>query len=98
MTEAPGAGAGRIVVGVDGSPSSGQALRWGARAAAAFGAGLDAVRADLTSVVQTALEPAQVWVWVRERQAPPKAARTAARIASSSPSSGSLPSMRSPST
>jgi len=59
---------------------------------------LDAVRADLTSVVQTALEPAQVWVWVRERQAPPKAARTAARIASSSPSSGSLPSMRSPST
>jgi nucleotide-binding universal stress UspA family protein len=45
MTEAPGAGAGRVVVGVDGSPSSGQALRWGARAAAAFGAGLDAVTA-----------------------------------------------------
>jgi nucleotide-binding universal stress UspA family protein len=43
MTEGPGAGEGRIVVGVDGSPSSQQALRWGARAAAAFGAGLDAV-------------------------------------------------------
>jgi Universal stress protein family len=41
----PRAGAGRIVVGVDGSPSSGQALRWDARAAAAFGAGLDAVTA-----------------------------------------------------
>jgi hypothetical protein len=58
---------------------------------------LDSVRADLASVVQTALEPAQVWVWVRERQAP-EATRTAARIASSSPSNGSLPSMRSPST
>ena len=45
MTEGPGSGAGRIVVGVDGSPSSQQALRWGARAAAAFGAGLDAVTA-----------------------------------------------------
>ena len=60
---------------------------------------LDTVRSDLASVVQTALEPAQVRVWpppIRERQ--PHAARTAARIASSSPSSGSLPSMRSPST
>jgi hypothetical protein len=56
---------------------------------------LDAVRADLASVVRTALEPAQVWVWTGERQ-PDEAARTAARIASSSPSNGSLPSMRSP--
>ena len=58
---------------------------------------LDTVRADLASVVQAALEPAQVWVWARERQ--PEAAevaRTAARIASSTPSNGSLPSMRSP--
>jgi hypothetical protein len=58
---------------------------------------LDTVRADLASVVQTALEPAHVWVWTGGRQ-PPDAARAAARIASSSPSSGSLPSMRSPST
>ena len=58
---------------------------------------LDTVRSDLASVVQTALEPAQVWVWTGERQ-PAEAARTAARIASSSPSSGSLPSMRPPST
>jgi nucleotide-binding universal stress UspA family protein len=43
MTEGPGAGAGRIVVGVDGSHPSQQALRWGAHLAAAFGAGLDAV-------------------------------------------------------
>lgn len=43
MTEGPGAGAGRIVVGVDGSKPSQQALRWGARLAATFGAGLDAV-------------------------------------------------------
>ena len=57
---------------------------------------LDTVRADLATVVQTALEPAQVWVWTSGRQ--PTEARTAARIASSSPSSGSLPSMRSPST
>jgi hypothetical protein len=57
---------------------------------------LDTVRADLATVVQTALEPAQVWVWTGERQAPATAARTAARIASSTPSSGSLPSMRSP--
>jgi hypothetical protein len=56
---------------------------------------LDSVRADLVSVVQTALEPAQVWVWTRDGQ-PAEAARTAARIASSSPSNGSLPSMRSP--
>ena len=56
---------------------------------------LGAVRADLATVVQTALEPASVWVWVSERQ---DAARTAARIASSSPSSGTLPSIRSPST
>jgi nucleotide-binding universal stress UspA family protein len=43
MTEGPGGGAGRIVVGVDGSPLSQQALRWGAHLAATFGAGLDAV-------------------------------------------------------
>ena len=58
---------------------------------------LDTVRADLASVVQAALEPAHVWVWSGDRQAP-DTARTAARIASSTPSSGSLPSMRSPST
>jgi hypothetical protein len=58
---------------------------------------LDAVRADLASVVQAALEPAQVWVWTRDRQ-PAETARTAARIASSSPSNGTLPSRRSPST
>jgi nucleotide-binding universal stress UspA family protein len=45
MTEGPGAGAGRIVVGVDGSRPSKQALRWGAYLAATFGAGLDAVAA-----------------------------------------------------
>ena len=43
------------------------------------------------------LEPAHVWVWSGDRQAS-DTARTAARIVSSSPSSGSLPSMRSPST
>jgi hypothetical protein len=58
---------------------------------------LDAVRADLATVVQAALEPAQVWIWTGDRQ-PAEAARAAARIASSSPSSGSFPSMRSPST
>ena len=58
---------------------------------------LDTVRADLATVVQTALEPAHVRVWTRERQSA-DTARTAARIASSSPSNGSLPSMRSPST
>ena len=56
---------------------------------------LEAIRADLADVVQTALEPAQVWVWTQERQSA-EAARTAARIASSSPSNGTLPSMRSP--
>jgi nucleotide-binding universal stress UspA family protein len=45
MTEGPGGGAGRIVVGVDGSQPSQQALRWGAHLAATFGAGLDAVTA-----------------------------------------------------
>ncbi len=45
MTEGAQAGAGRVVVGVDGSPSSQQALRWGAHLAATFGAGLDAVTA-----------------------------------------------------
>jgi nucleotide-binding universal stress UspA family protein len=39
----PGAGAPRIVVGVDGSQPSQQALRWGAHLAATFGASLDAV-------------------------------------------------------
>jgi nucleotide-binding universal stress UspA family protein len=43
MTEGPGAG--RVVVGVDGSQPSRQALRWGAHLAATFGAGLDAVTA-----------------------------------------------------
>ena len=43
MTERPGDGAGRIVVGVDGSPPSQWALRWGAHLAVTFGAGLDAV-------------------------------------------------------
>jgi hypothetical protein len=56
---------------------------------------LDAIRADLAGVVQTTLEPAHVWVWTQERQSA-VAARTAARIASSSPSNGTLPSMRSP--
>jgi nucleotide-binding universal stress UspA family protein len=45
MTEAPRASAGRIVVGVDGSKPSQQALRWAAHLAATFGAGLDAVTA-----------------------------------------------------
>jgi len=45
MTAGPGAGAGRIIVGVDGSRPSRQALRWGAHLAATFGAGLDAVTA-----------------------------------------------------
>jgi hypothetical protein len=53
------------------------------------------VHADLANVVQTILEPAQVWIWTRDGQLA-EAARTAARIASSSPSNGSLPSMRSP--
>jgi hypothetical protein len=62
---------------------------------------LEAVRADLATVVRTTLEPAQVWVWTSRRDYAPEApdtARTAARIASSTPSSGSLPSIRSPST
>jgi hypothetical protein len=61
---------------------------------------LDTVRADLASVVQTALEPAHVRVWTTGRQSAgvPDTARTAARIASSTPSNGSLPSIRSPST
>jgi nucleotide-binding universal stress UspA family protein len=45
MTEASRASAGRIVVGVDGSKPSQQALRWAAHLAAAFGASLDAVTA-----------------------------------------------------
>lgn len=45
MIGGPGAGAGRIVVGVDGSANSEQALRWAARLAADFGARLDAVTA-----------------------------------------------------
>jgi nucleotide-binding universal stress UspA family protein len=43
MTAGPGAGEGRIVVGVDGSRPSQQALRWGAHFAAIFGARLEAV-------------------------------------------------------
>ena len=45
MTAGPGTGEGRIVVGVDGSQHSQQALRWGAHLAAIFGARLDAVTA-----------------------------------------------------
>ena len=45
MTEGPTAGEHRIVVGVDGSEPSKQALRWGAHLAARFGARLDAVAA-----------------------------------------------------
>jgi nucleotide-binding universal stress UspA family protein len=45
MIAGPGTGAGRIVVGVDGSPSSEQALRWGASLAAMMGARLEAVTA-----------------------------------------------------
>jgi Universal stress protein family len=45
MTEGAEAGAGLIVVGVDGSRPSRQALRWGAHLATTFGAGLDAVTA-----------------------------------------------------
>jgi nucleotide-binding universal stress UspA family protein len=43
MTEGPVAGEHRIVVGVDGSEPSKQALRWGAHLAARFGARLEAV-------------------------------------------------------
>ena len=45
MTEGPVAGEHRIVVGVDGSQPSQQALRWAAHLAATFGARLDAVTA-----------------------------------------------------
>ena len=45
MTADPGLGEARIVVGVDGSPHSQQALRWAAHLAAVFGARLDAVTA-----------------------------------------------------
>ena len=43
MTAGPDAGEGRIVVGVDGSAHSEQALRWGAHFAAILGARLEAV-------------------------------------------------------
>ena len=43
MTVGPGSGEGRIVVGVDGSRHSLDALRWAAHFAAIFGARLDAV-------------------------------------------------------
>src|SRR5580698_3885785 len=43
MTEGPGSGESRIVVGVDGSGHSLDALRWGAHFAVIFGARLDAV-------------------------------------------------------
>ena len=60
---------------------------------------LETVRADLSGVVQTALEPAHVSVWIVDRQPSAETeARSAARMASSSASSGSLPSMRSPAT
>ena len=45
MTVGPGSGAGRIVVGVDGSQHSLDALVWAAHFAAIFGARLDAVAA-----------------------------------------------------
>jgi nucleotide-binding universal stress UspA family protein len=45
MTEGRVASEYRIVVGVDGSEPSQQALRWGAHLAATFGARLDAVTA-----------------------------------------------------
>jgi nucleotide-binding universal stress UspA family protein len=45
MTVGPGSGEGRIVVGVDGSRHSLDALRWAAHFAAVFGARLDAVGA-----------------------------------------------------
>jgi nucleotide-binding universal stress UspA family protein len=45
MTAAAGADHGRIVVGVDGSPHSRDALRWAAHFAGVFGARLDAVSA-----------------------------------------------------
>ncbi len=45
MAADPGSGEARIVVGVDGSGHSLQALRWGARLAAVFGARVDAVTA-----------------------------------------------------
>jgi nucleotide-binding universal stress UspA family protein len=43
MTAGAGTGEGRIVVGVDGSQPSQQALRWGVHLAAIFGARLEAV-------------------------------------------------------
>jgi len=43
MTAGTGTGEGRVVVGVDGSGHSQQALRWGAHLAGVFGARLDAV-------------------------------------------------------
>ena len=45
MTATPSAGVARIVVGVDGSQSSRQALRWAAHFAATFGAQLEVVAA-----------------------------------------------------
>src|SRR5260370_6519690 len=45
MTAGPGTGEGRIVVGVDGSRHSQQALRWSAHFAGIFGAQLEAVTA-----------------------------------------------------
>jgi nucleotide-binding universal stress UspA family protein len=45
MIGGPGVDAGRIVVGVDGSANSEQALRWAASLAAVFGARLEAVTA-----------------------------------------------------
>jgi nucleotide-binding universal stress UspA family protein len=45
MTADAGAGRARIVVGVDGSPHSRDALQWAAHFAGAFGARLDAVSA-----------------------------------------------------
>lgn len=43
MSEHPGSPGGRVVVGVDGSPASQEALRWAARFAGRIGAGVTAV-------------------------------------------------------
>jgi nucleotide-binding universal stress UspA family protein len=71
MTEGTGGGADRIVVGVDGSPPSRQALRWGAHLAATFGARLDAVTAwQITSSTHN-------WSWIPSDRNPDQDTRQA---------------------
>jgi nucleotide-binding universal stress UspA family protein len=71
MTEGLEGGAGRIVVGVDGSPPSRQALRWGAHLAATFGASLDAVTAwEITSSNHD-------WSWIPSDRNPDQDTREA---------------------